>query len=560
MRNAPTASIVVPTRLRPDYLEWTLSSVVPQSAGADTEVLVVSDGPDARAVEIAGRHGARLIALSEPQGANAARNAGAAAATGELVVFVDDDIEALPGWLEALLRASEAAPDHDVFGGPIRARLEGGGPRPCGREPAPITTLDLGADDRDVAFVWSANMAIRKRALARVGRFDETIQGRGEEEEWQRRYAADGGRVRYVAGAGIVHRRNLRDSAAIPLARAAYGYGRTARRYDMRKGTAPSIAGELRTLVGCIWHTVRRRCGYGIVFTAQTLGRLREALTKSESVARVPAEAPPNDFFSGTSGQVFGIRRTSVATVGDAIDDAVALALLERWRLTHAARSLPRRRVLALAVERTDQPNLLAHARTELLRSRHGVTFTSTPAGHGGKFQNLNALLAGNPVDRYDWLIALDDDVSLPTGFLDSFLFLAERFRLALAQPAHRQRSHAAWQVTRRRRASVVRETAFVEIGPLCAFHRSTFDELLPFPELRFGWGLDLHWSALARERGWRLGVVDATPVQHGLRRIASSYSRDDAVAEARAFLTTHQYTPASVAQQTLATHRTWWR
>ena len=39
--------------------------------------------------------------------------------------------------------------------------------------------------------------------------------------------------------------------------------------------------------------------------------------------------------------------------------------------------------------------------------------------------------------------------------------------------------------------------------------------ELLPFPELRFGWGLDLHWAALAAERGWRLGVVDATPVRH---------------------------------------------
>ena len=32
----------------------------------------------------------------------------------------------------------------------------------------------------------------------------------------------------------------------------------------------------------------------------------------------------------------------------------------------------------------------------------------------------------------------VDDDVVLPRGFLDRFLFLAERFGLQLAQPAHR--------------------------------------------------------------------------------------------------------------------------
>ena len=69
----------------------------------------------------------------------------------------------------------------------------------------------------------------------------------------------------------------------------------------------------------------------------------------------------------------------------------------------------------------------------------------------------------------YDWLLVVDDDVVLPRGFLDEFVFLAERFDLSLAQPAHRHRSHAAWEVTRRRPFSVVRETGFVEIGPVTA-------------------------------------------------------------------------------------------
>ncbi len=38
----------------------------------------------------------------------------------------------------------------------------------------------------------------------------------------------------------------------------------------------------------------------------------------------------------------------------------------------------------------------------------------------------------------------------------------------------------------------------------MSALRATTFDTLLPFPQLHFGWGLDLHWSAVARAHGWR--------------------------------------------------------
>jgi hypothetical protein len=214
--------------------------------------------------------------------------------------------------------------------------------------------------------------------------------------------------------------------------------------------------------------------------------------------------------------------------------------------------------VLVLAVERDDRPNLLASAREELSRSRHDLTFASATTGGRGKFENLNALLRSNPPQGYDWLLVLDDDVALPRGFVDGFIFLAERFDFRLAQPAHRGRSHAGWQVTRQQPRAVARETAYVEIGPVVAFHATTFEALLPFPELRAGWGLDLHWSALARDRGWRIGVVDATPIRHGLRAVASSYDRSDAIEEARRFLADRPYTKAADAQKTYAAHRSW--
>ncbi len=273
---------------------------------------------------------------------------------------------------------------------------------------------------------------------------------------------------------------------------------------------------------------------------------------------QMPPVPEPDDFLSGDPGMVVGIRATSRAVLGDALADGLALATGRDRRVREAARSSPTRRVLALGIERADEPNLLYRARRELLGSHHQVRFAGAVAGDRGKFENLNALLTENPPSHTDWLVVVDDDVVLPRHFLDTFIFLAERFELRLAQPAHRLRSHAAWEVTRRRPTAVVRETAFVEIGPVVAFHRVTFGDLLPFPELRAGWGLDLHWSAVAREHGWKLGVVDATPIRHGLRPIAGSYDRSDAVAEARRFLSGRQYVPAAEAHRTLVTHRRW--
>jgi glycosyltransferase involved in cell wall biosynthesis len=271
---------VIPTRRRPEYLDVTLASIAPQASAIGAELLVVNDGDDPATDAVARRHGASVIALSRPGGANAARNAGIDVAASDLIVLTDDDVRAPPGWLDAIVAGADHAPRADVFGGPIHAALEGGGPHSCGRENPPITTLDLGPEDRDAELVWSANMAIRRRAIERVGPFDEGLQGRGEEEEWERRYTAGGGAIRYLA-AGLDHRRTRADATLARLGRAEYAHGRSARRYDIRKGVTPPLRGELRTLAGCLWHIVRRRCANGLVVSAHAAGRLAEALSES---------------------------------------------------------------------------------------------------------------------------------------------------------------------------------------------------------------------------------------------------------------------------------------
>lgn len=277
----PPATIVVPTRARAGYLDVALRSFAPQAMDTGAEVIVVVDGGDPESVAVAERRGARVIAPPDPRGPNAARNLGWQAAQGELVVFVDDDVEAPRTWLPSLLAAARATPERDVFAGPIHAAIDGGGPRSCGRESASITTLDHGPADVDIHVGWSANLAIRRAALETIGGFDESIPvGAGDEEEWQERHRSTGGQVRYVAAAGLDHRRSGPDATLRALARAQYHRGRAARQQDVRKGVAPSLARELTLVAACAGHTVARACLNGVTLTAHALGRTREALSQ----------------------------------------------------------------------------------------------------------------------------------------------------------------------------------------------------------------------------------------------------------------------------------------
>src|SRR5271155_4393165 len=107
----PPASIVIPTRSRNSYLEVALGSIVPQAGEYGAEVAVVDDaGASPGGAALAERFGVRYLPHPEPLGLNAARNTGVAGTSGRLVVFVDDDIRAAPGWLRALLEAARENP------------------------------------------------------------------------------------------------------------------------------------------------------------------------------------------------------------------------------------------------------------------------------------------------------------------------------------------------------------------------------------------------------------------------------------------------------------------
>lgn len=259
-------------------------------------------------------------------------------------------------------------------------------------------------------------------------------------------------------------------------------------------------------------------------------------------------------FSSGVHGTVAG-KRGQLRRLGDRALDGWLVASGAGRRLDDLAAATPERDVLVIAVGSAQSP-LLASALGELRRTRHRLRIRSGSVEQlgGGKFQNANRLLEGQ--QPADWTLLVDDDIVLPQRFLDRFVGVAEALGFDLAQPAQTLASHAAWSSARRQPFVLARRTNFVEIGPVTAFSRRAAHELLPFPDLRMGWGLDLHWSALAAERGWRLGVVDASPVKHEARAVGRSYATDDAGAEAQRFLAGKPYLHASDAGRTLEAYR----
>src|SRR3954470_7238649 len=339
------ASVVVPTRDRSAYLGVALDSVLPQARAAGAEVLVVLDGPDAESAAVASARGVRTISHARSRGLNAARNTGSAETTGELVVFVDDDVEVRPGWLDALLAAAATEPEVDVFTGPVFARFEDHAFRICGREGPPVTFLDLGPVDVDAPHAWGANLAIRRGALERVGRFDEARPLYGDEQEWQDRLrAGERPRIRYVAGAALDHRRAGDDARLGSLARAAYARGVASRRYDVFTGSAPSLASELRTLAGTLVHGPRFACMNGPVLAAHSVGRLQAALRPG------PDPSAPA-YLSGRSGTVGG-RRGRLRAAADAALDVRAAP--DRARVARAERATPGRTILVLSLVRDE--------------------------------------------------------------------------------------------------------------------------------------------------------------------------------------------------------------
>jgi GT2 family glycosyltransferase/glycosyltransferase involved in cell wall biosynthesis len=215
----PDASVIICTRNRADELHDCVTLVL--ACGARDVVIVDNGSTDATAAvagELARRSGGavRLVSESRP-GLCHARNAGAAAARHELLLYLDDDARVAPGWLDHLAWTL-ARPGIVNAGGPISALWPDARPAGWpGRELEPLlSVLDLGDVERTLIppdVVYGANWAVRRGALKAVGGFDPDFGPgpesgiNGDEVSVALRLHAQGiGATAYSPGAAVAHR------------------------------------------------------------------------------------------------------------------------------------------------------------------------------------------------------------------------------------------------------------------------------------------------------------------------------------------------------------------
>lgn len=141
------------------------------------------------------------------------------------------------------------------------------------------------------------------------------------------------------------------------------------------------------------------------------------------------------------------------------------------------------------------------------------------------KFEILDELLRGEDLSRFEYLVVIDDDVVLPRGFVRQFLGLQRRTGFAIAQPARTLGSHVDHPIVLQQLGVLARQTLFVEAGPVVSFHRSVFDLVAPFDLTSpMGWGYENVWAHRVVERGMKMGIIDAVPVDHSLREPVAHY------------------------------------
>lgn len=291
----PEASIVVATRDRPKMVRETVESLVRQSFPAEAfEIIVADDSETApiRAImdEIAAAHPAHEIRYvrGEARGVNAARNAGIDEARGDLIIFADDDIEAPVDWLATLLQGVRSHPQAECVGGRVLLRIEGPLPRMCGRCDRPTTIepeFDLEEDQPDTMWVWSTNMAVRRTAFERAGKFDPTLGTGGDEYEWEKRFKEAGGTIAYTHAAYIWHRRTPTDVSIRRIMRAKYNRG--ANNAYAQRVMGVKKKNPWKSIPKWLLHGLTRRCWNGVFVasyvTGEEAGRIRYRRRRNET-------------------------------------------------------------------------------------------------------------------------------------------------------------------------------------------------------------------------------------------------------------------------------------
>lgn len=201
--NNPFLSIIIPTRNRAALLYNTLDSLTLQTYPTNRfEVIVIDNGSTDSTAEVCKYFEQRIPQLKciyDPRpGLHNGRHSGLDAASGDILVYADDDIEAQSSWLEGIAE-SFVDPSVALVGGKILPKFESPPPKWVDELRSTTNTgwslgwysiLDFGDTLLEIPheYVWGCNFSIRKDVLKKVSGFhpdslpQELIKYRGDGE------------------------------------------------------------------------------------------------------------------------------------------------------------------------------------------------------------------------------------------------------------------------------------------------------------------------------------------------------------------------------------------
>ena len=172
----PSASIIIPTRNRPQSLRRAVESA--RAAGNDVEIIVVDDASaDETASVCRSLAGIKYIRLDRNQGTAGARNVGILASSGEFIAFLDDDDLRLPGSLDLQIAKLAATPDAGFVCGAMLLADQDYNLTGEISAPSPVSG-DVFWQLLELDFpVMPLSVVIRKECFLRVGLLNRHLRG-----------------------------------------------------------------------------------------------------------------------------------------------------------------------------------------------------------------------------------------------------------------------------------------------------------------------------------------------------------------------------------------------
>lgn len=224
--------------------------------GLEVEIIVVDNNSTDDTWSVICEHARHLplVGLREArQGLGFARNRAIEAASGDLMLWTDDDVLVDGDWISIYVEAAEAWPAASFFGGAILPRFESSPPRWIRDNllhlEGPYSLMALDDSTRLLAagtFI-GANMAFRTAVLkdypfdADLGRAGDSLIG-GEDTEIFRRLMQDGHQGVCVGRSRVAHRIGGSRMSLSYIAKWYYGAGKTAARIvALRSGTREAV-------------------------------------------------------------------------------------------------------------------------------------------------------------------------------------------------------------------------------------------------------------------------------------------------------------------------------